>query len=54
MGNGLIGRMSDEELADRLCIVLKDVNRTAAKLREDKLLKTYHIKHYNLILICFQ
>jgi transcription initiation factor IIE alpha subunit len=33
--------MSDEELADRLCIVLKDVNRTAAKLREDKLLKRY-------------
>lgn len=31
--------LTDEEFADRMRIVLKDVNRTAAKLREDKLLK---------------
>jgi transcription initiation factor TFIIE subunit alpha len=31
--------LSDEELADRLRLVLKEVNRMAAKLREDRLIK---------------
>lgn len=33
--------LSDEELADRLRLVLKEVNRIAAKLREDRLIKMY-------------
>ncbi len=34
----LLFRITDEELAERLGLVVKDVNRTAAKLKEERLL----------------